>query len=339
MNTRYRFLSVGFLAVFVASLMAVGLFGQAADRPDLDAIYKIKAEGLQHSQVMEIESYLTDVYGPRLTGSPSLKAAAEYAKQKLTEWGLVNARLEPWGPFGRGWSNDRFSAQVIAPQTYPIIAYSKAWTPGTDGMVTAEAILSPIKSEKDFETYHGKLKGKIIFTGPARDIEVPLEAPAHRFTDAELIDLARQPNPAPVRHRIQFPAEPPPALRQAMGKAPAFYLAEGVTALADRGAGEAGTVFARQGGSPDVKAPPVLPQIVIAAEQYGRIVRTLEKNIPVTLELNIKNTFYDTDLNSFTVVGEIPGADKADEVVMVGGHLDAWQAGTGATDRSPQAQR
>src|SRR5438445_10571798 len=126
----------------------------ATEKLDLDAIYKIKDEGLQRSKVMEIESYLTDVYGPRLTGSPNTKEAAEWAMKSMKDWGLVNVRIETWA-FGRGWQNQRFVASAVTPRAYPLIAYPKAWTPGTSGPVTAEAVLADIQTDKDFDTWRG----------------------------------------------------------------------------------------------------------------------------------------------------------------------------------------
>src|SRR6266566_1544423 len=141
------------LTAVIAILIGLPL---AADWPvteaiDLDAVYRIKDEGLQHSKVMEIESYLTDVYGPRLTGSPNIKEAAEWAQTTMKEWGLANVHLETW-PFGRGWQNQMFLAHARTPRSYPLIGYPKAWTPGTDGQVTGEAVLALINTEKDFDT-------------------------------------------------------------------------------------------------------------------------------------------------------------------------------------------
>src|SRR3954465_1905753 len=147
-----------FRRMFVATAVVAALGApMAADWPvseklDLDAIYRIKDEGLQRSKVMEIESYLTDVYGPRLTGSPNIREAAEWAQKTMKEWGLANVHVESW-PFGRGWQNQRFVANALTPRAYPLIAYPKAWTPGTNGPVTAEAVMAVIASEKDFDTY------------------------------------------------------------------------------------------------------------------------------------------------------------------------------------------
>ena len=321
------------LALTAMIAVAVGL-PLAADWPatekiDLDAVYRIKEEGLQRSKVMEIESYLTDVYGPRLTGSPNIREAADWAQKTMKEWGLANVHLETW-PFGRGWQNQRIVASAVSPRAYPLIAYPKAWTPGTNGPVTAEAVLAVITSEKDFDTWRGKLRGKFVLSAAMRDVEAHFDADGHRYTDAELSDLAKQPASGRGRGRGNFAA-----IAEFNRKRNQFLLDEGVAAVIDPGTrGDGGTLFVQSGGSRDPKDPPVPTQVVIAVEHYGRIVRTLDKKIPVTLQMDIDNTFYDADLNGFNVIGEIPGGDKADEVVMVGAHFDSWHTGTGATDNA-----
>ncbi len=316
------------LAILFTISVVLSVRAQAPDTADLDAIYKIKDIGFNHSEVMEIESYLTDFYGPRLTNSPNVRAAAGWTTGKLNEWHLANVHLEPW-EFGRGWSNERFSAQMIAPRPFYLIGYSKAWTPGTSGPVTAEAVLAPIQKEEDIEKYKGKLKGKFVLTEEPQPIPPHFEPDAHRYTDAELAELATEPVPGP-RQEDRFAAFR--ARRELQQKIQKFLVDEGVAAWIETQRGDDGTVFAQQGGSRDPKDPPAPPRVALAAEHFGRIYRLLEKKIPVTLEINIENKFHDADLNSFDILGEIPGTDKAGEVVMLGAHFDSWQAGTGATD-------
>src|ERR1700704_6276274 len=167
------------LTAIVAVLIGLPLAAQwpMTEKLDLDAIYRIKDEGLQRSNVMEIESYLTDVYGPRLTGSPNMKEAAEWAQKTMKDWGLANVHLESW-PFGRGWQNQMFFAMAMTPRAYPLIAYPKAWTPGTNGRVTAEAIIAVINNEKDFDTFRGKLRGKFVLGTAMRDVPAHFDAPA-----------------------------------------------------------------------------------------------------------------------------------------------------------------
>lgn len=338
-NVSRRTLSLT-LAVFLA---VFPLTAQAPEQVDLDAIYKIKQEGLgRNSKVMETMSYLTDVHGPRLTGSPSIRSAGEWAKAKLTEWGLVNARLEPWGPFGRGWTNDRFYLQVTAPVAFPVIGYAQAWTPGTNGQISGEVVIAAINSEEDFETFRGKLKGKFVLTTPPRILRAHFAPEAERYTDAQLAELATQPVPGapPATPAGQFPAAAPPspqaqrAAQQFNQKRNQFWVDEGVAVLLVEGRGDGGTVFTGGGGNRQPNAPPNIPRVSVAAEHYGRIYRALEKKAAVTMEANIQNTFYDQDLNSFNVLAEIPGSDKADELVMLGAHFDSWHAGTGATDNA-----
>jgi carboxypeptidase Q len=318
------------LSAMLAALVGLPL---AADRPasdtiDFDAMYRIKDEGLQHSKVMEIESYLTDVYGPRLTGSPNIKEAAEWAQKTMTSWGLAKVHLETW-PFGRGWQNQRFTANALTPRAYPLTAFPKAWTPGTHGPVTAEAVMAVIATDKDFDEFRGKLRGKYVLTAAMRDVDAHFEPQGHRYTDTELVELARQPSSG-GRGRGNFAAQ------QAFNrKRTQFFVDEGVAGVIEPSMrGDGGTIFVQAGGSRDAKDPAHPPEVVLAIEQYGRIVRTLEKKIPVTLQMDIANTFYDADQNAFNVLAEIPGTDKADEVVMIGAHFDSWHSGTGATDNA-----
>jgi hypothetical protein len=299
---------------------------------DTSAISVFEGEGLERSHVMEVLSYLTDVYGPRLTNSPNLREAAGYAEKTLNSWGLENVHEEPWGPFGRGWSSEHVEANEIAPGHFPLIAYPKAWTPGTNGPVTADAVFAKIEKEEDFEAYRGKLKGKFVLTAPLRAVEAHFDPQAHRFTDQELADLAHVPTTRPepdkaARDRLT-------AQREFNRKLQDYLTAEGAAAWLETSPHDGGTVLVMDGGSRDPKAPSVLPRVVVAVEQYGRIVRTLEKNIRVTLELNLANKFYDDNLDSFNILAEIRGTDKADEVVMLGAHFDSWASGTGATDNA-----
>src|SRR5438874_2282891 len=330
MHIRRTFATAALMSTLVGLPLAADW--PVAEKIDLDAVYRIKEEGLQRSKVMELESYLTDVYGPRLTGSPNIREAADWAQKTRKEWGLMNVHLETWH-FGRGWQNHRFVASAVTPRAYPLIAYPKAWTPGTNGPIAAEAILADVQSEKDFDAWRGKLRGKFVLTTAMRTVEAHFTAPAHRYTDGELADLSKQ--PAAVAGGGRGPAFR--ALQEFMQKRAQFFASEGVAALIDPSPrGDGGTVFvgAPPGVSRDPSKPLQPPQIVMAIEHYGRIARTLEKKIPVTLQMDIENRFYDADQSSFNIVGEIEGTDKADEIVMLGAHFDSWHSGTGATDNA-----
>jgi hypothetical protein len=294
---------------------------------------------------MEIMSWLTDVYGPRLTNAPGYRKAGDWAVKEMTSWGLANVKLEPWGPFGRGWSNDKFYASATTPGgSFPLIGMSTAWTPGTNGLVTGDAIVAAIETEEDFIRYKGQLKGKFVLISALRDVPALWTAPGTRYTEDQLRDLENETDSTPRgRGRAGGPGRqggPAAAGRGAQTVSFAqrrtqFFKDEGAVALITAGRGDGGTIFlggASANRQPDVKDLG-LPQIVIAIEHYGRIARTLEKKMPVTIEMDVKNTFHD-DVMSFNVVAELPGTDKADEIVMLGGHFDSWHGGTGATDNA-----
>src|SRR5208282_2538654 len=298
-------------AVLALLLAVVPLRAQAptVSQSDLAAIHQIREEGFdpKTSKIMEIISYLSDVYGPRLTNSPNIKEAAKYTTDKLNEWHLANVHLEPWAtPFGRGWSNERTNVQVLSPRPFPLIAYAKAWTPGTDGPITAEAVFAPITKEEDFAKFKGQLKGKFVLTAAIPESPERFEAQAHRYTDAELADLTTQPVPTPQggqEDRIaQFRAT-----REFQLKVQKFLIDEGVAAWIEPSRSDDGTVFVQQGGGRDKeKDPPAPCRVAVASENYGRIVRMIEKKVPVTMIVDIENKFYDDGLNSFNIIGEIP---------------------------------
>lgn len=322
------------LAVVAAALVVVPVAAQwqAADRPNPDVVYRLKDEGLQRSKVMELASYLTDVYGPRLTGSPEYREGADWAMKTMREWGLTNVHTESF-PFGRGWQNRRMFAQALTPRNYPLLAYPKAWTPGTKGLVTGQAVRVSITSEADFATYTGRLKGAFVLVAAPRDVEPRFNPQAERYTEAQLAELERLP-----QRRRATPGGPSPdgrAQRDLAAKTTRFWLDEGVAALLEPSRGDGGgTLFVQSGGSRNASDPPVPAQVVLATEQYNRIARTLEKNIPVTLQMDIDSQFLDADLDGFNVLAELTGTDKAAEVVMLGGHFDSWHTGTSATDNA-----
>jgi hypothetical protein len=309
---------------------------QQAERVDFNAIYKIKEEGFQRSRVMEIMSWLTDVYGPRLTNSPGFRRAGDWAVKEMTSWGLVNVKLQPFGPFGRGWSNEKFFMMATTPGgSLPVIGYPQAWTYGTDGPVSGDAVLATLDTPDDLATWKGKLKGKVVLMAPMRDVPPLFDPQASRYSPDQLRDLQSETDAlgrggrgGRAGGRGGFGAGA--AFTQTRAQ---FLKDEGVLATIAPGQGSGGTVFVGGGGSREANAPVTVPAVTIAVEHYGRIVRTLQKNQPVRIDLEIKNTFYD-DPTSFNVVGEIAGTDKADELVMLGAHFDSWHSGTGATDNA-----
>lgn len=337
LSFRHRPLAAGgalALALTFAPLSAQ----QPLERVDLDAIYRIKDEGFQRSQVMNITSWLTDVYGPRLTNAPGFRKAGDWAVKEMTSWGLANVKLEPWGPFGRGWTNDKFYAMATTPGgSFPLIGMSSAWTPGTDGLVSGNAILAVIETDADLTKYKGQLKGKFVLTTAMREVLPLWTAPGQRYTDEQLRALQSETDTvgrggrggrAGGPGRGGAPGTPNFAQRRTQ-----FYKDEGVLALLTPGRGDGGTVFVQGGGNRQPNTDPALPAIVLAVEHYGRIARTLDKEMPVTIEMDVKNSFQD-DLMSFNVVADLPGTDKADEIVMLGAHFDSWHGATGATDNA-----
>jgi carboxypeptidase Q len=316
------------------------------EKIDLEAVHRIRDEALNHSQIMDLVGYMTDVTGPRLTGSPQLKRAEEYARDKLKEWGIPNAHLEAWGPFGRGWSLEGFTANMTAPGFSPLIAYPKAWSPGTNGTVRGEVVLLDASSPPDLEKYKGKLKGKIILFSPARHVDPLFEPQAHRQTDEELQRLANAQPPGEPQP-FQFSQEQRAAEELAYRKWQ-LVQSEGAAVVIQPSFRDAGTVYVTSATVPyppdvpfdkrvqawDLSKPAILPQVVVAAEQYNRMLRLLAHGIFVEMEVDIAARFYESDSMSYNVIAEIPGTDLKDEVVMVGGCIDSWHAGTGATDNA-----
>ncbi len=337
-------------------LAAIAVAAVAADTQsetiDYQAIGKIRDEGLNRSQVMEHISWLSDVYGPRLTGSPALQQASEWAMRKFTEWGLANVHQERW-KFGKGWTLKRFYATMIEPQPQPLIGYPREWSSGTKGPVTADVVRVQIASESDFATYHGKLAGKIVLTQPARRVRMYEGPNVLRMNDKWTQEAAETP----------VPPAPPPADRSASAagrggaqefrkKLEEFYAAEGVVATFDRGSDgdmadggstlswqqqhpDGGTIFPVGAFAHDDTAGKAVPGVTLAVEHYNRMIRVLDKGLPVKVELNIEVAFHDENgANGFNTVAELPGSDLASEIVLLGAHLDSHPYATGATDNA-----
>ncbi len=338
------------------------LYAQTAAEPlDYAMLGKIRDEGLQRSQVMEHIVWLSDIYGPRLTGSPAIKQASTWAQKKFQEWGLANIHEEEW-PFGKGWSLVRFDAHMTEPQVSPLIGYPKSWTPGTQGRINAEVTLANIRTEADIEKYRGKLKGKIVLTQPARAVRMLEDRLVLRMNEADIKEAMTTPIP---------PARPAGGgrggaaagggdfarQRELQTKVQKFFLEEGVAALFERGSDgdlsaggsdlswqtqhtDGGTIFVQSGGpyakrGDAANVGEVPPQVVLAVEHYNRMVRILERNLPVKVELNIQAEFHEEAASKgFNVIAEIPGSDLASEVVMLGAHFDSHHSGTGATDNA-----
>ena len=356
--------------------------------PANDPVSRIRDEGLNRSEVMATLGHLTDIVGPRLTGSPELRRASEWARDRLMAWGLQNAALEPWGPFGRGWSLRRFSAQIVAPQAIPLIAYPKAWSPSVGpSPVEAEVVHVDIKKSEDFEQHRGKLRGKIVLDGPVQEIKLKFDPLAGRRTEADLLKLANSDGTTTTVR----PSTTPSPLATPEGRAAAallprryqFYSEEGVAVILQASRiGEAGTLFTagatvypprdaaaeksaptpapkaaeappdktadttkKMKGAPitppirsvspwKTDAPPIIPQVTVAAEHYNRLVRLVASGEKLRASVELQADYHTADLMAANVVAEIPGTDLAAELVMLGAHLDSWHSGTGATDNA-----
>jgi hypothetical protein len=374
---RRRFAAI--LLLFALLLPYAALAQQVQQQPPAtdpnDPIAKIRDEGMNRSQVMQTLSYLSDVIGPRLTASPNMKRANEWTRDTLAKWGLQNAHLESWGPFGRGWSLKRFSAQVIEPQGFPLIAYPKAWSPSIEVVadspaparkgkkpavtpepshtLAAEVVYFDAKDEADMARFKGRLKGKIVLTAAMREVKAHFETQGTRRDEKNLLTLANSPMPgrggrggSGGNRAAEFLA-----LQRFNNAKIQFFTDEGAALLIDAGRGDGGTLFvqsatvpqpAASSGAPNVNArrpwdkdaTKIIPQVVVAVEHYNRMARMIQAGEAVKMEVNLAVEWQDQDLNGYNTVAEIPGTDPnlKDEIVMLGGHMDSWHGGTGATD-------
>jgi carboxypeptidase Q len=315
-----------------------------------DPIERIKDEGMNRSQVMQTLSYLSDVIGPRLTASPGMKRSNEWTRDQLTKWGLQNAHLEAWGPFGRGWSLKRFSAQVSEPLDIPLIAYPKAWSPGTTGPLTGDVVYVDAKDEADLQRFKGKLKGAIVLTDKMREVKARFEPMGTRRDEKDLLTLADAPEPRPGGGRRFTPEQR--AAQVFTCRKYQFFHDESAAVLVDASRlGDGGTIFVQSATVPqpcvenpfgpnaprqiqayDKAAPKIIPQLVLAVEHYNRIARMIEAGEKVKMTVDLTVEWQEADLMGYNTIAEIPGSDLKDEVVMLGGHMDSWHAGTGATD-------
>jgi hypothetical protein len=333
-----------------ALIACVALGAQAQSPVDLGTVGRIKQEALTRSQAMDHVGWLSDVYGPRVTGTPNYERAAEWAMKRMNEWGLANVHQERFA-FGQGWRVERFSAHMIAPEPQPIIGYPRTYSPSTGGTIAGEVVRVDIRADADFAKYTGQLKGKIVLPQPARAVRMLEDRLVLRMNEEDIAEALTTPIPAGGPGGAAGAGGGKPSLNERIAQ---FFVSEGVAGLLERGSDndlvsggsnlswmaqrvDGGTIFPGGGGSRDPKAPQQVPSATIAVEHYNRMVRVLEKSIPVRVELNIQTTFFPETanaLNGINVIGEIPGTDLANEVVILGAHLDTTPAGAGATDNA-----
>lgn len=336
------------VALLLLTLLSTSALAQTKEPVDEDAVKVLREHGLEKSQVMETLSWICDVHGPRLTGSPNLRRAQKWALKQLAAWGLQNGRLESWGPFGRGWRLDRFSVHVTGENPWPVHAYPKAWSPSLPKPVEAEVVSLSGKSREDIEAMD--LAGKIVMVDSPRDVSEPFEPESRRFDSEALLRMANGSGGGRRGPRSQRRG------RNFMRSGSVFALAASKkpVAILDRYfKGHYGKIFVssarattpprKDGGAPQgrasrprawTKGAEVVPQFTLAVEHYNRLDRLLKKGIPVRMSLDLKTTYFDDDPMEYNVLAEIPGTDPeiGDEVVMLGAHFDSWHSGTGATD-------
>lgn len=343
-----------------------GLCAQAAN--NLEVIHQIKVEAFQNSKVMDHLAEMSDRYGPRLTASPEFEQAAEWAMRELKSYGLADVHEEHWGPFGRSWSVESYTLDMLSPRYSHLVAAPLAWSAPTNGVQSGEVFYAPFEGARYYEVnkarealekykaqWHGKLKGKILLFSDAKQPKPATHPLFERYTEAQLADIAKAPAPSIRRHitvdQVVAPADPDDAdkyfatlpsvvmddlfdkyndFKADLG---AFLTEEGVAGVitADRRSHN-GIVNAESAGAFNTKRAMAPPTFVVTEEQYSRMQRLVEKKEPVTVRMDLKAKFSDRDVDGANVIAEIPGRKKPDEVVMIGAHFDSWHSATGATD-------
>ncbi len=325
---------------------------QAPAGVDPATISRVRGEAMTRSQAMDTHWWLSEVYGPRATGTPGYTQGAEWVMKKLAEWGLKNIHIERF-PFGQGWTIERFSLHLITPQTAALVGQPRWNSPSTNGPVAAEVVHLKARTEGDLAAYKGQLQGKIVISQAVRPVRMLNGRVVLQMTDADWAEAMKLPAPTPAATPPAAPATgamaplTPAALQR-------FLAAEGAAVYLDRGSDndapaggsnlswqtqvvDGGTIFPGNGGSRDPKAPAQVPSATIAVEHYNRVVRLLEHGQPVRMEVNIQTKFHpETDPagNAFNIIAEIPGTDLANEVVIMGAHFDTYPYATGATDNT-----
>jgi carboxypeptidase Q len=328
--------AVGFM---VLTVMAAPLGAQVAqERLDLDVVERIRDEGLNRSQIPALAGHLTDVVGPRLTNSPGMKRAYDWTSATLRGWGLTNVVVEPWGEFGRGWKNRGLTFTALTPYPRPIHAMPMAWSGGTDGVVTGRVVTIDAETPADLARYRGQLAGAFVMVQPYREIEPEWESRDRRHSLEWLLEpqsaapqAGLTPEEQAERARMQADWQRQREMREALAEMllherPAAVLhpsgwTYGIMRVGGTGAWRAGT-------------PIGPPELVVAHEHYGQIWRNAQRGVETRLELSVDNEWFEDDLRAFNVLADLPGSDRANEYVMIGGHLDSWHTGTGATDNA-----
>jgi hypothetical protein len=307
---------------------------------DWDMVAKIREEGFQRSQVMDIVGYMTDVLGARLTLSEHMKRAQVWARDKMEKVGLVNAVIEPFMDYGAAWDNEYFSIHMLEPDYQYMMGYPLAYTPGTNGKIICPAVIVNVQTKADREKYKGKLKGVAVLASPPVDLN-PTAMPQDvtRRTDEDLKKLEGAITPQAPRAAAPAAVPPNPELLKAEEKID-FYKSEGALAVLQCESGSFGFVrgFSRPGANADhwsrEKDLASMPIIAVTPEHYNRMYRILKREIPVKIDLEVRNRIGEDVEKACNVIGELPGSDLKDEVVMMGAHFDSWHSSSGASDNA-----
>jgi hypothetical protein len=309
----------------------------AANNNDVDwaTISRIRAEAFHNSKIMETMSSIADGIGPRLTNSPNMRKANAWTRDQLTKFGLENAHLEKWGPFGSGWAYQKCTVRMTSPDTQEFIALPKAWTPGTNGPIKGKLQRVKFETLADLDANKGKLAGAILLLGDMREVAPGTTPRMSRYNDQQLQDLSQ--------YEMQQQRLPPGPVvtpeerrrRAEFARALVKFLQDekiGATIEPTRLPGVDGTIFVQSGGSYREGEPIGAPAVVMDIEHYGRLSRLLDQKQDVEVEVEVQAQFYKDDPYGYNTVAEIPGTDLKDQIVMLGGHMDSWHGGTGATD-------
>ncbi len=308
---------------------------------EAEVVASLRDEGFQRSQVMEFAHVLTDLYGPRYANSPSYDGAARWARETFESFGL-EAAVEPWGEFGYAWENHYTSVHLTAPRYQPVIGYAQPGTRGTEGPVAgpvATLDLSAIRTWNDLNALRGRIGASILLISPERELLPNFSPQAVRLSDEELGEMARLEiaEPADDNEPSADGEEPEPELSR--HEIEEFLEQQGVAVLVEVGAAnvgpmDKGIVHVSGDGPLPLDQPVPMSRVVVAAEHYNRMMRLLEAGTPVEMEIEVRNVLGADDPVDYNVIAQLPGGDLAHEVVMIGGHLDAEPAGTGATDNA-----
>jgi hypothetical protein len=332
-----------YVCLFTTLVLSIPALACRAQEPvDWDVVAQIRAEGFENSSVTEYASYLADVIGPRLTASPNMRQAQQWLLERMEAIGLTNVKLEPTGDNTIGWEIERASMHMLEPDYQMVIGYPLAFSNGTSGSVIERAVIADISSQEDLDRFRGRLNGAIVLATPKMPVTPRFVPDAFRHTEESLhmyetegvdLNMQRYGRGQPEQTRFRLADD----ITQA--EIDEFFKDEGVAAvlrasISSDGTVAAGAVSGGRGSRTREAVENTLPTISVSAEHYNRIYRILERGIPVTMEVDVRVGLDDSDTQEYNVLGEIRGSDLADEVVGIGGHLDSWHSGTGATDNA-----